>query len=201
MEITFAKAVIECLLFVSDEPLEISRLKLVLDDMSEAEIRKAVTELQLDYETAGRPLCITEVAEGFSIVTREQYASFIKKLFKTRITHRLSKAALETLAIVACKQPITKLEIESLRGVSADGVLDTLYERELIRILGRKEVIGRPLLYGTTKEFLQYFGLKDLTELPKLEEINEVLGNGTWQTKNGVNGENTGVQGSFEQPR
>ncbi len=201
MEITFAKAVIECLLFVSDEPLEISRLKLVLEDMSEAEIRKAVTELQLDYETAGRPLCITEVAEGFSIVTREQYASFIKKLFKTRVTHRLSKAALETLAIVACKQPLTKLEIESLRGVSADGVLDTLYERELIRIVGRKEVIGRPLLYGTTKEFLQYFGLKDLMELPRLEEINEVLGNGTWQTKNGMNGENTGVQGSFEQPK
>ncbi len=201
MEITFAKAVIECLLFVSDEPLEISRLKLVLEEMSEAEIRKAVTELQLDYETAGRPLCITEVAEGFSIVTREQYAPFIKKLFKTRVTHRLSKAALETLAIVACKQPITKLEIESLRGVSADGVLDTLYERELIRILGRKEVIGRPLLYGTTKEFLQYFGLKDLMELPKLEEINEVLGNGTWQTKNGMNGENAGVQGSFEQPK
>ena len=200
MEITFAKAVIECLLFVSDEPLEISRLKLVLEDMGEAEIRKAVTELQLDYETAGRPLCITEVAEGFSIVTREQYAPFIKKLFKTRITHRLSKAALETLAIIACKQPLTKLEIESLRGVSADGVLDTLYERELIRIVGRKEVIGRPLLYGTTKEFLQYFGLKDLMELPRLEEINEVLGNGTWQAKNGTNGENAGVQGSFEQP-
>ncbi len=201
MEITFAKSVIECLLFVSDEPLEISRLKLVLEDMSEAEIRKAVTELQLDYETAGRPLCITEVAEGFSIVTREQYASFIKKLFKTKITHRLSRAALETLAIIACKQPITKLEIESLRSVSADGVLDTLYERELIRILGRKEVIGRPLLYGTTKEFLQYFGLKDLMELPKLEEINEVLGNGTFQAKNEKAEENAGVQGTFEQPK
>jgi len=196
MDETFAKSIIECLLFVSEAPLEVKRIKQVLEELDEKQIRKILTELQLDYETQGRPLAIAEVAEGFSIVTREQYATFIKKLYKTKVTHRLSKAALETLAIVACRQPLTKLEIESLRGVSADGVLDTLYERELIRIVGRKEVIGRPLLYGTTKEFLQYFGLKDLMELPKLEEINQILGSKSWQTKSGKNEENISEPGS-----
>ncbi|MEI7905472.1 MAG: SMC-Scp complex subunit ScpB [Candidatus Firestonebacteria bacterium] len=196
MDLLFAKSIIECLLFVSDTPVEVKSIKQVLEELDEREIRKILTELQMDYETQGRPLCITEVAEGFSIVTREQYAPFIKKLFKAKVTHRLSKAALETLAIVACKQPLTKLEIESLRGVSADGVLDTLYERKLIRIVGRKEVIGRPLLYGTTKDFLQYFGLKDLTELPKLEEVNQILGSQTWQTKNGRNEEKIKEQNS-----
>jgi segregation and condensation protein B len=195
MDRSFAKAIIECLLFVSDEPLKVASIRDVLGEFDEPELRKLVTELQMDYEMQGRPLAIAEVAEGFQVVTREQFASWIKKLYKSKVTHRLSKAALETLAIVACKQPITRLEVETLRGVSTEGVLDTLFERKLIRILGRKEVVGRPLLYGTTKDFLQYFGLKDLTELPKLEEVNEILGGKTWQTTNGRNGENTNGQG------
>jgi segregation and condensation protein B len=192
MDRSFAKSIIECLLFVSDEPLKVAAIRDVLGEFDEPELRKLITELQMDYEMQGRPLAIAEVAEGFQVVTREQFASWIKKLYKSKVTHRLSKAALETLAIVACKQPITRLEVETLRGVSTEGVLDTLFERKLIRILGRKEVVGRPLLYGTTKEFLRYFGLKDLTELPKLEEVNEILGGKTWQTTtNGRNGENT----------
>jgi segregation and condensation protein B len=171
MDNIYAKMVIECLIFVSDIPISTAKIKEILEEIDEKTIRSIINELQLDYETQGRPLCIVEVAKGFRIETRPEYAAWIKKLFKSKMTHRLSKPALETLAIVSYRQPITKLEIESIRGVNVDGVLETLMERKLLKILGRKECIGRPLLYGTTREYLEYFGLKDLTELPKVEEL------------------------------
>ncbi len=171
MESNYAKSIIEALLFVADEPLPVSTLRGVLEELKEDEIRKHISDLALEYETTGRAYAITEIAEGFQIVTRPQFAQWIKLLFKSKLTHRLSKPALETLSIIAYRQPITKLEIESIRGVSVEGVLDTLLARDLAAIKGRKDVIGRPLLYGTTKEFLRYFGLKDLTEMPKIEEL------------------------------
>ena len=175
MDSSYAKSIIECLLFVSDKPLSVDKIKEVIEDAlgnaDEKTIRNLITELQMDYETLGRPLAVVEIAEGFQITTRPQFAGWIKKLFKSKVTHRLSKAALETLAVISYRQPVTRLEIESIRGVSTEGVLETLLERNLIKINGRKDCIGRPLLYGTTQEFLKYFGLKDLTELPKVEEL------------------------------
>ena len=171
MENNYAKSIIEALLFVADEPMPVKNIKNVIEELKEEEIRKLISELALEYETTGRAFSIVEIAEGFQIVTRPQFAPWIKKMYKSKLTHRLSKPALETLAIIAYRQPITKIEIEAIRGVSAEGVLDTLLDRDLVAIKGRKDVIGRPLLYGTTKEFLRYFGLKDLTEMPKIEEL------------------------------
>lgn len=171
MDLSFGKSIIECLLFVSGKPLSVKKINEVLEEFDEEVVRKLLAELQIEYETLGRPFSIVEIAEGFQIVTKPQFAFWIKKLYKTRIVTRLSKAALETLAIVSYKQPVTRLEIESIRGVSTEGVLETLLERDLIAIKGRKECIGRPLLYGTTQEFLRYFGLKSLVDLPKVEEL------------------------------
>lgn len=171
MENNFAKSIIEALLFVADEPLSPKSIRAVLEELKEEEIRKLISDLALEYETTGRAYAVTEIAEGFQIVTRPQFAQWIKKMYKSKLTHRLSKPALETLAIIAYRQPVTKIEIESIRGVSAEGVIDTLLERDLIAIKGRKDVVGRPLLYGTTREYLRYFGLKDLTEMPKIEEL------------------------------
>jgi len=171
MESNFSRSIIEALLFVADEPLSVKSIRVVLEELKEEEIRKHISDLALEYETSGRAYAVTEIAEGFQIVTRPQFAEWIKKMYKSKVTHRLSKPALETLAIIAYRQPVTKVEIESIRGVSAEGVIDTLLERDLIAIKGRKDVIGRPLLYGTTKEYLRYFGLKDLTEMPKIEEL------------------------------
>jgi segregation and condensation protein B len=171
MDLSFGKSIIECLLFVSSKPILVKKIKEILEELDEATIRKLITELQIEYETTGRPFSIIEIAEGFQIVTKPQFAPWIKKLYKSKVASRLSKSALETLAIISYKQPITRLEIESIRGVNSEGVLQTLLERGLIAIKGRKECIGRPLLYGTTQEFLRYFGLKSLGDLPKVEEI------------------------------
>ena len=118
MEGNFVRSVIEALLFVADEPLSTKSIKVVLDELKEDEIRKHIADLALEYETGGRAFAVTEIAEGFQIVTRPQFAEWIKKMYKSKLTHRLSKPALETLAIIAYRQPVTKIEIESIRGVS-----------------------------------------------------------------------------------
>ncbi|MFH1825332.1 MAG: SMC-Scp complex subunit ScpB [Candidatus Firestonebacteria bacterium] len=186
MDLSFKKDIIECLLFVSGKPLSVKRINEVLEEFDEEVARKLLAELQIEYETLGRPFSIVEIAEGFQIVTKPQFAVWIKRLYKARIVTRLSKAALETLAIVSYKQPVTRLEIEGIRGVSTEGVLETLLERNLIAIKGRKECIGRPLLYGTTQEFLRYFGLKSLVDLPRVEELlNYLRGDEKTCQKNG----------------
>jgi segregation and condensation protein B len=175
MEIKEAKTVIECLLFVSDKPLSLSTLKTLLEDMDRRDIIQCLDELKAEYDTQARAFHLVEIAEGYQMVTRVSLAPWIRKLYKNRASNKLSRAALETMAIVAYRQPISKAEVEDIRGVSADGVMNSLLERKLIRVVGRKEVIGRPLLYGTTKEFLHYFGLKDLSDMPELKDLQDML--------------------------
>lgn len=181
------KSVIEALLFVSDKPLTVETIKSVLDNLDNAEINGLLAELSAEYEQENRGVRIIQVAGGFQMITPPSVAPFLKKLYKQRRTERLSLPALETLAIIAYKQPITRLEIESLRNVNIDGVIKTLLDKDLIRVSGRKKAPGRPKVYGTSRQFLEYFGLKSLEELPKSEDLNSLLmkkekkeaGNGT----------------------
>jgi segregation and condensation protein B len=170
-----AKAVIEALLFATDAPLSPARIREVIGQMEDAEIRAAVGALRDEYREGRRAFDIFEIEGGFQVLSRPEFASWVERLFVERRKTRLSRAALETLAIIAYKQPIVKPEIEMIRGVSSDGVIKTLLERNLITITGRAEGVGRPLLYGTTQEFLNYFGLNSQSDLPKIEELRELL--------------------------
>lgn len=167
--------ILEAMIFASDSPLTINKIKEVLGDIGAREIRKAINILNERYESCHSALMILEVAGGYQMVTRPEYADYVGQLYKSRQAHRLTQKALETLAIVAYKQPITKPEIEHIRGVNVDSVLRTLIERNLITVVGREKGPGNPLLYGTTKDFLEYFGLNSLDDLPKLKEIDELL--------------------------
>ena len=167
-------AVIEALLFVSGEPMRSEKLTEVLEGIEPSRMRDALEHLKRSYDAAGRGLQIVEVAGGYQIATRPECAPWIKALEKIKTATRLSRSGLETLAIAAYKQPVTRGEIEAIRGVDSAGVLKTLLERRVLKIVGRREGLGRPLLYGTTQEFLKYFGLKDLTELPALKELREI---------------------------
>jgi segregation and condensation protein B len=169
------KAIIESLIFASPEPLSVKALGKLLDTEPRESIVEALDELRKDYERPGG-LQIVEVAGGYQIVTRPELHEWVRRLFRERTTQKLSVAALETLAVVAYRQPITAPEIAEIRGVNTAGVLSTLMERKLVRIAGRKPVVGRPFLYGTTKEFLERFGLNDLSDLPKVEDMSELLG-------------------------
>jgi len=170
MEDRGIKSVLEAILFLSGEVLTVATLKDVLG-LPEAELKKLLRELIAEYNDRNAGLLIVEIASGYQMVTNPAHAEWIKKFRNMHTSSRLSMPALETLAIVAYKQPIIKAEIEQIRGVNSDSAIKTLYEKRLIKIMGRKEAPGRPFLYGTTREFLQYFGLKDLTELPTLKEI------------------------------
>ncbi|MBI4827186.1 MAG: SMC-Scp complex subunit ScpB [Nitrospirae bacterium] len=169
------KSVLESILFIAGEPLTVETLQKILD-LSREEIEGHIKELISEYSLRNSGLLIVEVAEGVQMVTNPASAPWVKKLIATAIPTKLSQQSLETLSIIAYKQPIIKSEIEAVRGVNSDGVIKTLLERRLIKILGRKEVPGRPLMYATTKEFLQYFGLKDLSELPTLKDFEETEG-------------------------
>ncbi len=170
MDLKEKKALIEAILFISGEPVTLVSLKGVLD-IPESDLKQGVDELIAEYRERDRGLLILEIAQGFQMVTNPLYAKILRKFTNTATSNKLSMPALETLAIVAYKQPLIKPEIEQIRGVNSDGVIKSLLDKRLIRIVGQKEAPGKPLLYGTTKEFLQYFGLKDLTELPTLKEL------------------------------
>lgn len=167
--------IIEALLFVSDSPLTLAKIKGVIEETDTKSVREAVNLLNEEYTARNSALQVIEVANGYLMVTREDYQDQIKKMFKTRSSSRLTQKGLETLAIIAYKQPITKVELEKIRGVNVDGVVRTLLERNLVTIVGREKAPGNPLLYGTTSYFLEYFGLKSLDSLPKLKEIDEIL--------------------------
>jgi len=164
------KNIIESLLLVTEEPLTIDRIKSILIEPERKEVHNALTELAADYEARQGGFLLREVAGGYQIRTRPEYREWIKRLIQPKPL-RLSKAALETLAIIAYKQPIIRSDIEHIRGVNCGGILRMLLERKLIRILGRKEIPGRPIVYATTKQFLETFELKDLKDLPTPEEI------------------------------
>ena len=169
------KAIVEAMIFASPEPLTPKALTKLLDNEPKEEVLAALEELKTDYERPGG-LQLVEVAGGFQIVTRPDLHEWVRRLFHERSSQKLSAQALESLAVIAYRQPITSLEITEIRGVSASGVLNTLLERHLIKIVGRKQVVGRPFMYATTKEFLIRFGLKDLTDLPRVEDMAESLG-------------------------
>jgi segregation and condensation protein B len=165
-----AKYIIECLIFASEVPLTIEKIKDVLEDTPKKELKELVKELMEDYHNLERGIYIREVAHGYQFCTKPEYAHVIHKLRKSKPYH-LTQPTLETLAIVAYKQPVTKAEIELVRGVDCTGVLKTLLEKKLITFQGRKDVLGKPFLYGTTSRFLEVFGLTDLSSLPSIEEI------------------------------
>ncbi|MGE5308573.1 MAG: SMC-Scp complex subunit ScpB [Deltaproteobacteria bacterium] len=165
-------AVIESLLFAYDRPLTVEQIRKVMDNLDAGQVRSALTRLSAEYENGNRGMRVIEVAGGYKMISTPHFASFLRKLFKgPQNTDKLSGPAMETLAIIAYKQPLSKMEIESLRKVNADGVVATLMEKSLIRVVGRKDAPGRPKVYGTSREFLEYFGLKSLDDLPKLEQF------------------------------
>src|SRR5499426_1714068 len=161
--------VVEALLFASDTPLEAERIREVLDLADATEARGLVEALRARYEAADGALTVVEVAGGFRMVTRPEIAPWLLRLARTRTRQRLSRPALETLAIVAYRQPVSRPEVDAVRGVNSDAVLDNLLDRRMIRIAGRKDSPGRPFLYETTRDFLVAFGLRDLADLPKVE--------------------------------
>jgi segregation and condensation protein B len=170
------RGVVEALVWASPEPITMLRLAQLLEGVPKSEITRAVEDLRADYAQEGRGLRLIEVAGGFQITTRPEHHDWLRQLLDPKSIPKLSIKALETLAVIAYKQPITQPEIIDLRGVKSGSVVKTLLERGLIKIVGRKDVVGRPMLYGTTKKFLDQFELKNLSELPKIEEFAEVLG-------------------------
>ncbi len=173
------KGILEAVLFVSSEPITVEKLVQVLEDIPKSKVLEVLRSLQADYEQEGRGLLLSEVAGGFLLSTRPDCGAYIRRLTKAKASAKLSRSALETLAIVSYKQPITRLDIEKMRGVETSGVLRTLLDQKLVRIVGRQDVPGRPILYGTSKHFLKRFGLRDLRDLPPLKEIQDLGLQGT----------------------
>jgi len=167
------RAIIECLLFSTGDPLSVKKMSRVLPDIQAKEIRRMVRELQKEYNQQNRGFQIVELAGGFQMATRRELAPYILKLNRHKKRSPLSVPALETLAIIAYRQPIIRAEIEAIRGVDSSGVIRSLVEAGLVRMVGRKEVVGHPPLYGTTEEFLKVFGLKKLSDLPSIRELRE----------------------------
>lgn len=169
------KAILEALIFASPEPLTPKAIYKLLDSEPKEDVQAALAALRQDYEGRGG-LQLVEVAGGYQIVTRPDLHDWVRRLFHERTTQKLTVQSLETLAVIAYRQPVTAAEISEIRGVDTGGVLNTLLERHLIKIAGRKQVVGRPFLYATTKEFLIRFGLNDLLDLPKVEDMADALG-------------------------
>jgi segregation and condensation protein B len=167
--------IVEALVFASPDPITLKQLCKLLDTEPKEEVVAALADLARRYAHSGG-LQFVEVAGGYQIVTRPELHEWVRRLFHERTSHKLSVQALETLAVIAYKQPITAMEVTEIRGVNTTGVVGTLLERGLVKITGRKQVVGRPFLYGTTREFLDRFGLKDLTDLPKIEDMADALG-------------------------
>lgn len=167
--------ILEALIFASPEPVSLKALVKLLDTETKEDIEAAIAALRADYDRPGG-LQVVEVAGGYQIVTRPEFHEWVRRLFHERTTQKLSVAALETLAVIAYRQPVTAPEIAEIRGVNTAGVLGTLVDRKLIKIVGRKQVVGRPFMYGTTREFLERFGLNDIVDLPKVEDMSELMG-------------------------
>lgn len=174
------KSIVESLIFISEEPMSLDRLCGILHEYDRDVIRTCILELQAEYDHPERGIFLAEVAKRYQFRTREENGDFVRRMVKTKAS-RFSQSALETLAITAYRQPITRAEIEYLRGVDSGGVIKTLLEKKLIKILGKKDIPGRPLIYGTTRYFLEMFSLKDLKSLPTLREIEDLAGEGIFE--------------------
>lgn len=171
IQIHHFKSAIEALLFVSEKPVMVEQLKTVFPELKPAEITDLLKKVQDEYVERNAGMAVVEIAGGWQMLSNSQAAPYIREFYKTRTKEKLSKAGLESLAIIAYKQPVGRAEVEIIRGVNSDGTIAHLLNKGLIEIVGRKEVPGRPFLYGTTKAFLEYFGLKSLEGLPKIEEL------------------------------
>ncbi len=169
------KSILEAILFAASEPISIKQLSQILSDVSSRQIRPLLMQLRDEYDESKRSFQLIEIAEAFQICTRPEYHGWIEKFYTRQVRVKLSPSALEALAIVAYKQPTTRAEIEAIRGVNSDSVVNSLIEKGLIRIAGRKPGAGRSLLFATTDTFLEQFGLKNLSDLPTMEEIEQVL--------------------------
>ena len=187
------KNIIESLLFVAQEPLSVDRLKKILEHAETREIRKALEDISVEFDARKGGFYLHRVAGGYQVRSRPEYSTWIKRLLQPK-PFRLSKAALETLAIVAYKQPVIRSDVEHVRGVDCGGVLKVLLERGFVRVMGRKEIPGRPLIYGTTRRFLEVFGLETLKDLPTPKEIEE-LGNAPLETANEIPAEDSQTAG------
>ena len=171
MEIDELKPIVEAMVFAADEPLTFKAIKDVLKDVEKNQIQEVIDLLNKEYEDAQRAFQIKEIANGWQMQTKEDFAPWLSKLYSLRKKGRLSKPALESLSVVAYKQPVTRAEVEAIRGVNVDGVMALLMEKDFIKILGRKDSPGRPIIYGTTDKFLEYFGLVSVKDLPPIEEF------------------------------
>ncbi len=165
------KPIVEALLFASEEPITLRKLTDIIEGVDSAQIQETIVQLKNDYTIQGRSFQIEEIAGGYQLFSRPEYYEWIAKLRKKSGETKLSQAALETLAIIAYKQPILRANLESIRGVQSGQIIRLLMEKDLVKVVGRDESLGHPLLYGTTKKFLEYFGLKDIKDLPKIEEL------------------------------
>jgi segregation and condensation protein B len=168
---TGLKAGLEAILFTCDEPMTLGRLKDIFPEARPDEIREALGGLKSEYELTGRAFSLEEIAGGYQLLTRSQHADIIAKLKKAKADRKLSTAALETLAIIAYKQPIKRVDLEAIRGAASGELIRALMERSLVKIVGREEIPGSPLQYGTTKEFLDTFGINTIEDLPRPEEV------------------------------
>ena len=176
MEKVEIRSLLEALMFTATEPLTLDHFLSVIPDVEKNTIQEVLAELRQDLETRNSGFVLREIASGYQLFTHPRWDSHIQSLFSKPLVIRLSRSALETLAIVSYKQPITLPEISEIRSCNAAGALKTLLECNFIKVLGRKRVVGRPFLYGTTREFLIHFGLKDLSEMPQLQEFEELIG-------------------------
>ena len=174
MEDQQLKSAVEALLFVSGNPISMDKLKGIFDEATAEQIDMQLAVLRQEYDDRNAGIMLAEVAGGYQLATRPEHFGWIRKFKSVKVSTRLSKPALETLAIVAYKQPITRTEVEAVRGVNIGGIMRNLMERRLVKIVGKKDVPGKPMMYGTTQDFLQYFGLKDLSALPTLKEFQEL---------------------------
>ena len=172
---TTTRQILEALLFASDAPVGLSTLVEVLDGPDPATVTEELRELARELDESGRGVALAEIAGGYQLLSRKECAPWIDRMLRSRRKVRLSRAGLETLAIVAYKQPVTKVEIDSIRGVDSSGSLHTLLERGLVAIKGRSKGVGRPLVYATSQDFLSYVGINDLSDLPELKELGPVL--------------------------
>ncbi len=201
MEHDYKKQLIEALVFASDVPISGKKIASIIEeDVTPGQVNKIIDGLNKEFVKSKRAFSIVRIAGGYQVNTRQDFAPWIKKLFKGRIRTRLSQASLESLAIIVFRQPISKVEVDDIRGVNSGGVVKNLLERNLISITGRSDGPGKPLLYGTTKEFLQYLGINEISELPKPKEIAEIMGR--MESKEGIS-ENiiealAGIEGSDE---
>jgi segregation and condensation protein B len=177
VDLSDIKKAIESIIFISDQPVSVDKLSLAFPNVERAQLRKCLKELVEEWDALNRGFLLSEIAGGFQFRTDPRYSEDISNYNKKVRKFRLSRAALEVTAIIAYKQPVTKVEIEAIRGVDSSGVINVLMERRVIEIKGRKEVIGKPFLYGTTAEFLEVFGLKTLNDLPTLKELDEITQN------------------------